>query len=214
MRIDVVSDTVCPWCFVGKRRLERAIAQRPELDFEIHWHPFQLNPDVAEAGVDRKSYYHDKFGDSERIAAMTSRLSTLGEALDIHFDFDAIEVQPNTQASHCLLALAEGPGQNDVKEAILSAFFEHGLDIGNVDVLCDIAESAGMDAAAVRDALENKRMQPQVTQRAESARSMGISGVPTFVFDGKHAISGAQEETVFVEVFDRLSAEADSPDPS
>lgn len=211
MRIDIVSDTVCPWCFVGKRRLERAIAQRPELDFEIHWHPFQLNPDLPEEGVDRQSYYRQKFGDGERVAAITEQLTAIGQELSIQFDFDAVKVQPNTRLSHCLITLAEGPRQSTVKEAILSAFFEQGLDIGNPDVLCDIARDAGLDETQVREMLASEELKSAVGQRAEMAASSGITGVPTFIFDGTEGFSGAQSENVFVEVFDRLT-DAQTPD--
>ena len=207
MRIDIVSDTVCPWCFVGKRRLERAMAMRPHLDFEVHWHPFQLNPDVPDQGVDRETYYKEKFGGPEKVAAITEQLATVGAELNIDFDFAAVKVQPNTRLSHCLIALAEGPNQSAVKEAILSAFFENGKDIGDLNVLCKIANDAGFDADQVRSLLASEQLLTQVTERADMARSAGISGVPTFIFDSEQGFSGAQPEQVFLEVFDQLAAD-------
>jgi predicted DsbA family dithiol-disulfide isomerase len=212
MRIDIVSDTVCPWCFVGKRRLERAMAQRPKLEFEVHWHPFQLNPDVPAGGVDRDTYYAEKFGGRERVAAITEQLAAVGAELDIHFDFDAVKIQPNTRLSHGLIAIAEGPRQSAVKEAILSAFFEQGRDIGNLEVLVTIAHDAGLDADQARAQLCADALKAQIAERAEMARSAGISGVPTFIFDGSQGLSGAQPEHVFLEVFDQLTRNG-NPDP-
>lgn len=205
MRIDVISDTVCPWCYVGKRKMERALALRPEIDFDIHWHPFQLAPDVPDAGVDRQSYYREKFGDGGRIEAMTKRLAEVGKSLGIQFAFDDIAVQPNTRRSHALIALAEGPQQDAVKEAILSAFFEQGLDIGDRDVLVRIGEASGLDGRAVRAALDDAEGLAAVTQHAQAAREMGVSGVPTFIFEQQQAFSGAQDEALFLQVIDELA---------
>ncbi len=213
MRIDIVSDTVCPWCFVGKRRLEQAMAQRGQLSFEIHWHPFQLNPDVPMQGVDRQIYYQQKFGGREQVAALSEQLTTVGAELGIEFDFDAVKVQPNTRLSHCLITLAAGPQQSAVKEAILSAFFERGRDIGDPDVLCAIARDAGLDEAQVRALLASEALQRQVSERAEQARSAGITGVPTFIFEGTQGFSGAQPAAAFLQVFDQLSATAQPAGP-
>lgn len=202
MRIDVVSDTVCPWCFVGKRRLERAIALRPESDFEVHWHPFQLNPDVPSEGVDRKAYYAEKFGTGGRIEAMVGQLNSIGTELGIHFDFEAIETQPNTRLSHCFISAFEGPTQSAVKEAVLSAFFEQGRDIGNRDVLMEVADQLELDADLASAALDDSALRAAVGERSEQARANGISGVPTFIFDQLRGFSGAQEETTFLQMFD------------
>lgn len=212
MRIDIVSDTVCPWCFVGKRRLERAMAMRPELNFEVFWHPFQLNPDVPEQGVDRDTYYKEKFGGDEKVAAITSQLADVGRELDIQFDFDAVKVQPNTRLSHCLIAIAQGPQQSAVKEAVLSAFFEQGKNIGDPEVLFEIAREAGLDEDRVRTVLASDELNTQVGERAEMARASGISGVPTFIFDSAQGFSGAQPEDAFVEIFDQLSGASATAD--
>jgi predicted DsbA family dithiol-disulfide isomerase len=203
MRIDVVSDTVCPWCFVGKRRLERAIALRPELAFEVHWHPFQLNPDVPSEGVDRKTYYAEKFGSGGRIEAMVEQLKTIGTELEINFDFEAIQTQPNTRLSHSLISAFEGPSQNAVKEGVLTAFFEQGRDIGSRDVLLDVAAELALDADLARAALDDPALQAAVAERSEQARANGINGVPTFIFDQLTGFSGAQEETSFLQMFDQ-----------
>lgn len=204
MRIDVISDTVCPWCYVGKRKMERALAQRPDIDFEIHWHPFQLAPEVPDDGVDRQTYYREKFGNTGRMEEMVQRLIEAGETLGIQFAFDNIAIQPNTRRSHALIALAEGDQQDAVKEAILSAFFEQGHDIGDRDVLVQIGEAAGLDGAAVRAALDDEEGLASVDRHAQAARGMGVSGVPTFIFDQQQAFSGAQDEALFLQVIDEL----------
>ncbi len=203
MRIDVVSDTVCPWCFVGKRRLERAMALRPESDFEVHWHPFQLNPDVPSAGVDRKTYYAQKFGDDGRIQAMVEQLKGIGADLDIAFDFEAIKIQPNTRLSHCLISAFEGATQNAVQERVLRAFFEEGRDIGSRDVLIEIAAELHVDTALASAAIDDAALQAAVAERSEQARVNGINGVPTFIFDQRRGFSGAQDEATFLQMFDQ-----------
>ena len=203
MRIDVVSDTVCPWCFVGKRRLERAMTLRPELDFEVHWHPFQLNPDVPSEGVDRKTYYAEKFGTGGRIEAMVGQLKSIGTQLGINFDFEAIKTQPNTRLSHCFISAFEGDTQSAVKEGVLSAFFEQGRDIGDREVLIDIATQLGVDTQLASAALDDSALQAAVSERSEQARAHGINGVPTFIFDQLRGFSGAQDETAFLQMFDQ-----------
>ena len=203
MRIYVVSDTVCPLCFVGKRRLESAMAQRPEMDFEVHWHPFQLNPDVPSEGVDRATYYAEKFGTGGRIEAMVEQLETIGSELGINFDFSAIKTQPNTRLSHCFISAFEGETQSAVKEAVLSAFFEQGRDIGKREVLLEIAAELGVDEALATASLADAALQAAVADRSEQARASGINGVPTFIFDQLHGFSGAQEEATFLQMFDQ-----------
>ena len=204
IRIDVVSDTVCPWCFVGKRRLEQAMAKRPEIDFDVHWHPFQLNENVPEDGVDRDTFYREKFGGHAQVKGITEQLTAVGKTMDIDFDFAAIKVQPNTRLSHVLIDLAEGEAQSAVKENLLSAFFEHGKDIGNQDVLVDIGQQAGLSEDMVRRGLQDPGLLKNVEDRSLAARSMGISGVPTFIFNRSQGFSGAQDEQHFLTIFDQL----------
>ena len=204
MQIDVVSDTVCPWCFVGKRRLDRAMVLRPELSFAVRWHPFQLNPDAPMQGVDRETYYREKFGDGSRIKKMVDQLKGIGDELEIAFDFDAIKIQPNTQLSHCLISTVEGPDQSALKEGILSAFFEQGRDIGSAEVLLQIAAEVGVDANLASAAVTDLALREAVGAGSEKARSMGINGVPTFIFEQTSGFSGAQEEAAFLQAFDEV----------
>jgi predicted DsbA family dithiol-disulfide isomerase len=204
MQIDVVSDTVCPWCFVGKRRLERAMVSRPELDFDVRWHPFQLNPDAPMEGVDRETYYREKFGDGSRIKTMVDQLKGIGDELEIAFDFDAIKIQPNTQLSHCLISAFQGPEQSAIKEGILSAFFEQGQDIGSAEVLLQVAAQVGVDADLASAAVEDLALRQAVGAGSEKSRSMGINGVPTFIFEQTSGFSGAQGEAAFLQAFDEF----------
>ena len=146
MRIDVFSDVVCPWCFVGKRRLDAALTAVGLADAEVHWHAFQLNPDLPPGGVDRREYMRQKFGGEETIARIHERVSEAGRSAGIEFRFDSIKRSPNTFDAHRLLHLADAQGrQGELKEVLLSAYFLEGRDIGDRGVLSEIAAKAGMN---------------------------------------------------------------------
>ena len=206
MRIDIISDTVCPWCYVGKRHLEQAMSQRPDVDIQMHWQPFQLNPDMPMEGADRKSYWRKKFGDEQRIAAMTQRLVDIGQDLDLAFAFDKIQIQSNTLKSHVLLHWQDGQSvQNELKEAILNAFFMQGLDIGDDKVLVKIAEKCGLDSGVAQAVLVDQKRFDAVRELDSQARKMGISGVPTYFFEGQSPLVGAQPVDALVEAIDHFS---------
>ncbi len=204
LTIDIVSDVVCPWCYIGKRKLEAALAS-PEAaglpPIEIRWHPFQLNPDMPSAGVPRKQYLEDKFGGTERAAEIYARVGAAGKAVGLNLNFDGIKQQANTLLAHALISYAQQSAQNDsantlgndVKERIMKAYFVDGLFIGSIDVLVDIAVAAGLQAAAVREFLNDPAERDAVSQADAQARQMGVSGVPFFIFNQKVAVSGAQE---------------------
>ncbi len=206
MQIDVVSDTVCPWCFIGKRRLDRAVAQRPDLGIEVGWRPYQLDPNVPKEGLDRRAYMRAKFGDGERVKGMSEALQTYGAELGIAFAFDKAEKRPNTIDSHRLIRWASSVGlQNAVVEALFSAYFEQGRDIGDAAVLTDIAAACGMDAELVGELLASDADIELVTREAGLAGQMGITGVPAFVLQGKYMLVGAQDTDVLLRVFDKVS---------
>lgn len=213
MKIDVISDTVCPWCFIGKRRLERALAQTPDLDPEISWHPFQLNPDMPREGMDRALYLETKFGGVDR-ARETYRVvadAASGESLD--FDLEKIARTPNTIDSHRLIHFAESRGrQEDVVEALFAAYFRDGTNIGDIDQLCEIAAVAGLDRTEVHDYLASDEDLALIRDRDQSARAMGVNGVPCFIINGKYAVSGAQDPEVFLQVFAAAQQEEKTPD--
>jgi predicted DsbA family dithiol-disulfide isomerase len=204
LTIDIVSDVVCPWCFIGKRKLEAAL-QLPEASqlppVQIRWHPFQLNPDLPEAGIPRKQYLEDKFGGPERAAQIYARVGAAGKAVGLDLNFDGIQRQANTLMAHALIAYAQDSPLNDadnrlgtaVKERLLNAYFVEGRFIGSLDVLVDIAVAAGLDGSAVRQHLSDPATRQAVAQADAQARQMGISGVPFFIFNQKVAVSGAQD---------------------
>ncbi len=202
--IDVVSDVVCPWCFIGKRKLEAALAM-PEAkslgEVTVRWHPFQLNPDLPSEGISRQQYLADKFGGPERAAEIYQRVRAAGQAVGLPLNIDGIQLQPNTLAAHTLLAFAQQEGQdgNVVKEAILQAYFVENRFIGDIEVLCDIALACGLDADAARRYITDPIRQHAVAQADGRARAQGIQGVPFFIFNGKTALSGAHDPAVLMQ---------------
>lgn len=205
--LDVVSDVVCPWCYVGKKRLEAALAARPDIAAEIRWRPFFLDPTVPRGGQPRIDYITGKFGSLERVKAAHERLSGLGKALGIDFHFGAIETQPNTLDAHRVIgwAMAEGKAAT-VVENIFADFFVNGVDLSNPDALADAAARGGMDRARVRADLASDKDEELVAKQAQAASASGIGGVPFFVFGGKIALSGAQEAEVISGAIDQALA--------
>ena len=181
MKIEVASDVVCPWCYIGKRRLERALALLKDLDVELRWLPFQLNPGMPKEGMPRAEYRKAKFGSLERSRELDARVIAEGKGEGIDFAFDRIERTPNTSAAHQLIAAA--PDQNSVVNALFRAYFEEGKDIGDPAVLAQIAEHSG-----VSDWPDQAR---DVSRLEEEVRAMGITAVPTFIFERKTGIAGA-----------------------
>ena len=209
MRIEIVSDVICPWCFIGKRRLEKAIALRPDIEFEIGWRPFQLNPDMPREGADRKSYLEAKFGGPARAKEIYARVAGEGAKEGIAFDFDSIKRTPNTLAAHSLLRWALEDGvQYDVKEKLFQAYFLQGRDIGDAAVLAEIAAEAGMDHAAVLGKLEQGIDAEVIEAEDRMARELGITGVPFFIIERRYGLSGAQPPEVLLDVIDKALAVA------
>ena len=208
MKIDIVSDTICPWCWVGKRRLEDALAARPDLDVEIAWHPYQLNPATPKEGVDRKDYLREKFGTETYPEQMLSALVEAGEAIGIDFQFNEMNRVPNTIDSHKVLCWAREFGHQDaLAEILFRRYFIDNEDIGDVNTLAAAAAEVGMDADVVRARLSDNTDDETVRAEAQHASQMGISGVPTFIIDNKYAVQGAQTAEVFLQVF--LKADED-----
>ena len=209
LRIDIVSDTICPWCFVGKRRLERALAAKPDLAVEIAWHPFQLNPDMPREGLDRRRYLEAKFGGEAGARQIYDRIRDAGAGEGIAFDFDAIATTPNTVDSHRLVKWAGEAGVQDaVVEALFRAYFFDGRNIGDAGVLADVAAACGLDRNTIAARLASDDDRDHVAQAAQQMAAMGITGVPCYIVDRRYAISGAQDPEVFVNLFDELAREA------
>jgi predicted DsbA family dithiol-disulfide isomerase len=204
MQIDVISDTVCPWCYIGKRRLAKALEMRPETEFDVQWRPYFLDPNVPREGVDRRAYMAAKFGGSARTAVMTESLKAEGAREDIAFAFDKIEWRPNTLDSHRLIRWAANAGiQDTVVERLFAAYFLEGRDIGDPAVLEFLAADAGMDSIEVAELLAGDSDLANVEREAKLAGEMGITGVPTFIFANKFVLSGAREPEVLVQVIDK-----------
>lgn len=209
--IDIVSDTVCPWCFIGKRRFEAAMSRLPEdVTLQIAWRPFQLNPDMPEGGLDRREYLETKFGGPEGAKRVYGAINEAGSTVDIPFNFPGIPKTPNTVKSHKLIDLAGREGcQDAVVEALFNAYFIDGKDIGDIDILSAVAAAAGMDGSAVRAYLASDEDDDRIREEDAMARRMGVTGVPCFILNRKYAVSGAQDPDVFVQAIEMtLEAEA------
>lgn len=192
MQIDFVHDTVCPWCRIGKRHLDRAIARWDGDPVVVRYHPFFLQPDLPSGGRDFRMHMSAIKGDAN-LEPLFAHVRAAGEACDLRFDFDKVGMAPNTLRSHCLIAWAPTERQGEVVDALHQAYFEDGRDIGSIEVLVAIAAEQGLDAEAARAALANDELRANVADRAEDAQEQGISGVPFFVFANAVALSGAQQ---------------------
>src|SRR5579864_5559347 len=211
MQIDVVSDTVCPWCFIGKKRLERAMALRPGLEFKVHWRPYRLDPTSPKEGVDRRAYLKAKFGDSPRTQSMGDSIRAEGAGEGIQFAFEKIERSPNTLDSHRLIRWAASAGvQDEVVERLFNAYFVEGRNIGDREVLTDLARRGGMDTEIVSGLFAGNADADLIEREDRLAHEMGISGVPTFIFENRFMLSGAREPEVLVRVIDKATELANS----
>jgi len=208
MQIDVISDTVCPWCFIGKRRLMRAMALRPNIAFDVKWRPYRLDPTVPKGGMDRQAYMRAKFGDDPmKIVEMHKLIAAEGAKEGIEFDFAAIRRRPDTLDSHRLIRWAEDNGvQDEVVERLFVAYFENGEDIGDIRVLADIADLCGMDGVEIAELLEGDTDCVLVEREDQIAHEMGVTGVPAMIFGGKLAVAGAREPEMLAVVIDRVAA--------
>lgn len=205
MRIDIFSDTICPWCYLGKRRFELALAARPQYEPRINWRPFELNPDLPWEGVDRAGYLAAKFGDLTQIEQAYAALVRHGEAVGLQFRFDLIERLPNTRRSHLLIAhAARHDLSSEVTERVMQAYFEQGCNIGDVEELVRLGVEAGLSERETRSAVVLREGQDGVVAAERHAAVLGITGVPTFIFDRQYSVSGAQEVMTFTQVIDQV----------
>ena len=213
MQIDFISDTVCPWCFIGKRRLARAIAMRPAISFDVRYRPYRLDPSLPKGGMERAAYMATKFGKNGGVEEAQKVIAAEGAKEGIEFDFAAILRAPNTLDSHRLIRWAALTGaQDEVVERLFAAYFENGEDIGDIRVLADIADVCGMDGAQVADMLESDQDLALVEREDQLAREMGVTGVPAMIFANKVAVSGAREPQVLTMVIDKALEMAAQPE--
>lgn len=214
LTIDVVSDVVCPWCYIGKRKLEAALAL-PEAatlpNVVVRWHPFQLNPDLPAEGMPRQRYLEDKFGGPQRAAEIYERVRAAGKTVGLALNIDGITLQPNTLAAHALIAFAQlgDADGNDIQERLLKAYFVENRFIGSADVLADIAEEAGLNGTAAHDFATDPEQLAAVAQADAHVRSLGISGVPFFIFNQKVTVSGAQDPATLLAAMQQAVAGKD-----
>lgn len=212
MRIDVFSDVVCPWCFIGKRRLDAALAETCIGDADIRWHAFQLNPGLPPGGVDRRRYLEEKFGGPVDVERLHRRVSEAGLAAGIEFRFDRIQRSPNSFDAHRLLKLAATQGrQHTLQEALFKAYFLDGRDLGDRKTLTAIAGDTGVEGA-VAEWLDSDTGAHEVREDLAAAAELAISGVPFFIFAGRYALSGAQPPEVFAQAL-IAARDADTAQP-
>jgi predicted DsbA family dithiol-disulfide isomerase len=210
--IEVYSDVVCPWCYVGRRRLEAAVQQlQGKHEVRVTWKPYQLNPWVPAEGMDRAEYRKMKFGSAERSSGMDTRLVDAGRGEGIELAFDRIKRTPNTLAAHRLIWWAEQQGrQIEMVDTLFQGYFTDGKDIGDIAQLTELAAIAGLDAEAVSSFLATEDGLEEVQAEEEAGRKLGIDGVPFFLLAGKYGVSGAQPAEVLVDVIERV-VELESP---
>ncbi|HEX3993540.1 MAG TPA: DsbA family oxidoreductase [Acetobacteraceae bacterium] len=207
--IEIVHDLVCPWCYLGVRRLLRTLRRRPDLAFDLVWRPFLLNPDMPRLGMTRPEYVVRKFGGEDRAQRLYATISETGRNEGLEFRFDRIRRTPSSIDAHRLVRHAAGYGRADsLVEALFAAHFTDGLDIGNHGVLISVATACGMDPLAVRRFLASDAETEGVHADNLRAHRLGINGVPCFVVDGMHAIAGAQEPEVIERLLDIATVDA------
>jgi predicted DsbA family dithiol-disulfide isomerase len=209
LTVDVVSDVVCPWCFIGQKRLDKAVAAVPDVDVEIRWRPFQLDPTIPPEGTDRQEYMLAKFGSADRLREIHSRIKEVGAAEGIDFDFGAITVSPNTLDAHRVLrwASVNGPEvQGRLARRLFQLYFEEGKNVGDPAVLVEAAGEAGMDAPVVAAMLATDADSEAVAGEVATASRMGITGVPCFLFEGKYAVMGAQDTETLADAIRQIAA--------
>ena len=205
LRVDIVSDVVCPWCYLGKRRFEQALTLT-DVPVEVHWRPYQLDPTIPPEGKSRREYLIGKFGSMERIEPAHQRLREGGEELGIAFRFEAITRSPNTLDAHRLIRWAEEAGVADrVVTDLFRAYFEEGRDIGDRETLAAIGVAAGMDADVVRRKLATDVDRADVSREVDEARRLGVTGVPTFILAARYAVVGAQEPKAIAEALETVA---------
>lgn len=208
--VDIVADLVCPWCWLGKRYWDAAVASVSDIRIETVWRPYQLDPTLPREGKPYREYMKAKFaGDAEgQWTAMREHLEAAGPEARIDFRFDDIKMRPNTLNAHRLMRWAAGQDKVPaVSEALFKAFFTDGRDIGDIDTLVALAEEAGLEGAITRDLLATDRDEKEVWEEEVFFRQLGVSGVPTFIFNGRFAVSGAQEPAVLADAIRKASLE-------
>jgi predicted DsbA family dithiol-disulfide isomerase len=209
IRIDVISDVVCPWCYIGKRRLEKAIAQvADQVEVELEYHPFELNPDMPMEGRNQKEYLTKKFGSETKYQQVIDHVTEVAAEEGLKFDFKKQVVSPNTRNAHRLIWLAKKQGkQIDIKEALMKAYFEQGIDLTKMENLISIATQVGLDPEKTKSFLDSTEGLVEVTTSEMQNAQRGISGVPFYIINNQYGVSGAQPSEVFAKALLEISIE-------
>ena len=206
IHLDIFSDPICPWCYIGKANLDRALEARADHPFEIEWHPFQLNPDMVPEGVDRRSYLEAKFGGKDRAVQIYARVEEAARSAGLEIDFAKIPRVPNTRNAHRLIHWAGQEGQQSrAVSALFRAYWREGRDIGDIATLADIAGEVGLDRAVTLRLLHSDADTDTVRARIAHSRERGVNSVPTFILANQHALQGAQPTESWLKVIDELS---------
>ena len=202
MTIDVVSDVMCPWCYIGKRRLETALSMRPDLPVDVRWRAYKLDPTIPDGGVDRVEYLEKKFG--EKAGAIYAQIEQTGRDIGIDFRFTDISRSPNTMNAHRLIRWSYGQNAQDrVVEGLFKSFFVDGGDVEDIETLGAIAEDAGMDGKLVRELLETEADKDSIDAEIQQAHQIGVQGVPCFIFGARLAVMGAQAPEILADAMDK-----------
>ena len=205
LAVDVISDVICPWCFIGKRRLEKAIAAYGT-EVKVRWHPFQLNPTMPQEGISRREYRTKKFGSWERSRELDAKVIAVGMDEGINFAFDRIERTPNTLDAHRLIWLADQHGVQDaIVEALFLAYFTEGRDISNRQTLLDVVTEASLNRGQAEATLNGHDSLAAISKASEQARQFRVDSVPFFVVNNQITLSGAQAPETFLEAFKQAS---------
>jgi predicted DsbA family dithiol-disulfide isomerase len=213
IRLDIISDVACPWCYVGKAYLDRALQARPDHPMLIEWHPYQLNPDLPDEGMDRGEYMSAKFGSRENVIAFHKTLLEHAEKAGVDFNLPAVKRAPNTLNANRLIHWAGLEGrQTAMKSALLNAYWCDGRDIGCTTTLADIAAEIGLERDIMERLLQSNADREEIAARSAHARARGVNSVPTFIVANRHALQGAQPTEIWLNVIDELSAKLKADD--
>lgn len=206
IKIEVVSDVVCPWCYIGKRRLEKAMkTMEDSFDFEVEYHPFELNPDMPKEGRNQREYLIAKFGSEAQYEKIIDNTTKVAADEGLAFDFSKQHVSPNTRDAHRIIWLAKKENkQPEAKEAFMKAYFEDGVDLSKTENLLNVASQVGLDRAKVEKVLNSEDGLAEVITAEKLSAQRGVSGVPFYILDGKYGISGAQSSDTFIQAFKEI----------
>lgn len=217
IKLDIISDPICPWCFIGKSYFDRAIEENPDHPFTIEWHPFQLNPEMPAEGMDRRAYLEGKFGGKDGAIRAYAPVVENAEKAEVTINFEGIKRTPNTLDAHRLIYWAGiEDKQTLVVSALFKAYFTDGRDIGDQDVLAEIAGECGMDSMVVGHLLKSDADVKDIQSRDQHSRERGVTGVPCFIIDNQHVLSGAQPPelwgNVIKELMEQLENQPQAPE--